>query len=172
VRVVDIYEPVSCDQVILGESATNPYPATGTPGWSLLFRRPGGELHQYVFPAHSFVARIGELGLDPEDVAGVVSMVLHEPFMDAHSDNIYAMPVEDARKAHQKRHEHARKNNVSIDHLHPVLAPLHVHHGITAAAVDEHTAAVAQYRALHAERRKAAHNDAPWVPLRVPPPTG
>lgn len=166
--MVDVYEPLACAQGVYN----------GALVWAVRLRRPDGTTGTHAFPAHTPHCRAAEYGIAADDIATLLDVILHEPYLPPGDDpDIYAMPIEDARTMHLARIAHTKTHRVVIDHTHPVFGAFHDGHGVTPEAVATLSADVASLRA-HVAARPRALAPRPVLqlpryspPARRPPPT-
>jgi hypothetical protein len=114
-----------------------------TPLWRVIFKKPDGTYHDYIFPQSTLEWRAAEYDIDPEDTEALLDIVLHEPFKapinkddpalaagyvspavlaskgtrigDLEATTLFnAETVQDAREAHLLRIQHAKQNRVKI----------------------------------------------------------
>jgi hypothetical protein len=68
-------------------SAAGPPAADGAePLWGVYQTRPDQSTHLHVFPHSAFEWRAAEYGFDPDDVDGILEVILYEPFIPDPSD--------------------------------------------------------------------------------------
>lgn len=122
--------------------------------WRLIMDKDNGEKHATVFPHFTLEARVAEYGFDPEDVDGILDIIIHEQFLNDgdHPDLptlFKAKHQQEAREAHIERIRRTKESHTLVvphsdpKRLHP-FHPIRLNHRITSEGIQR------RKNALHA----------------------